>query len=273
MLEVFSDIDFREVFLSLTVSAPCSQHHYMYVVLEGLPRIAFDDLTDRLPSLPFFIKKTASYSTCFNRYFTMPDKCSVTGCKSGYKSQVNSSSGVSFHKFPDDPTLLAAWIDKIPREFHQTLPKQARVCSKHFCELDYVTESFDSNATRRKQRQSVKKKLKPTAIPHVFEGCPRYLTSHCSFASKRTTPMEREKKMEIREEARFADFLEEDRVRTLTDIMNKLDRSMVTGFIHQCVENILSFHCISTTNQDSSPELKCSLLISSDLSFSAFSNG
>ena len=186
---------------------------------------------------------------------------------------MNSSSGVSFHKFPDDPTLLAAWIDKIPREFHRTLPKQARVCSKHFCELDYVTESFDSNATRRKQRQSVKKKLKPTAIPHVFEGCPRYLTSHCSFASKRTTPMEREKKMEIREEARFADFLEEDRVRTLTDIMNKLDRSMVTGFIHQCVENILSFHCISTTNQDSSPELKCSLLISSDLSFSAFSNG
>ena len=81
----------------------------------------------------------------------MPDRCSVPCCKSGYET-VNSAKCVSFHKFPDDPTLLTAWLNKIPREF-QTLPKQARVCSKHFCELDFSTDTFDSNPTRRKHRQ------------------------------------------------------------------------------------------------------------------------
>jgi hypothetical protein len=43
----------------------------------------------------------------------MVNKCASPGCKSGY---VTKESKVSFHKFPKDPPLRAAWTQAVPRK-------------------------------------------------------------------------------------------------------------------------------------------------------------
>ena len=85
--------------------------------------------------------------------------------------------------------------------------------------------------------------------------------------------MEREKEAEIRAEAILTNFMEKDEVRTQNDIINNLDKAVVSGFVHQLKDDVLSFHHICTSDIETIPKLKCSLLISSDLSFSAFSHG
>lgn len=171
----------------------------------------------------------------------MPDKCCVPNCRPNYCD----SESVSFHQFPYDPTTRDAWIRSIPRKF-EAISKQARVCSEHFCEHDFTTVSSDSNVSRRKKRQEtkveVKRKLKPTAIPHIFRGCPNYLTTTCKLVTKRTSPAERDLCFEKRQQSMFDDFLKEDCVSTLQEILSKMDRTVVSGFVHSMENDMLPLY-------------------------------
>ena len=204
----------------------------------------------------------------------MPDKCSVPGCKSGYKSQSNSSKPVSFHQFPSDPSLCSAWIKAVPRKFDE-IPKQARICSEHFCEQDYTILSSDSNSSRKKRRKDtgatfVKKKLKVTAVPHIFPDCPSYLTHTCAFINKRTTPSERDQRIENHQQDLLDQFSKDDSVTTQEYILSKLHKNKVSGFIHELKDELLSFHYISVGSSQKAPEIICSLVIDSSMKFFAF---
>lgn len=67
----------------------------------------------------------------------MVKTCCIPFCKS--KSKNKSSSGFSFHEFPQDLTLCNSWLKVIARDGFQPNYNSATslVCSIHFTELDY----------------------------------------------------------------------------------------------------------------------------------------
>ena len=73
---------------------------------------------------------------------------------------------ISFHKFPKNKDLLAAWIQAIRRDVgrHFTITSHTRVCSRHFKESD-----FEKTLAGRRA-------LRSTAIPSIFpwkKGSPK----------------------------------------------------------------------------------------------------
>ena len=53
--------------------------------------------------------------------------CAVVGCNNQAKKKDDPS--VCFHCFPEKPELYRAWVNAVKRT---TLPKDPRVCSRHF---------------------------------------------------------------------------------------------------------------------------------------------
>ncbi|PAA49660.1 hypothetical protein BOX15_Mlig019713g2 [Macrostomum lignano] len=121
----------------------------------------------------------------------MPCKCTVAGCKSGYDSHVTPAS-VSFHKFPTDQGVLAQWLQQMSREPTYQPGKQTRVCSLHFLESDFVTESQDTNARRKRKKSGYthepvilsNRRLKREAVPTQFGDVGGAKASQAKLKSK-----------------------------------------------------------------------------------------
>ena len=101
--------------------------------------------------------------------------CCVPNCRSGYKALKSENKTAkpqaAMFDFPFDEDLRKRWLKSIKRKdlvdgkYVQFIPgKNHCVCSHHFTE-----DSFSSMAKR--------KRLKPGAVPTIFNGYPSYLTS------------------------------------------------------------------------------------------------
>src|ERR1700727_1693577 len=102
----------------------------------------------------------------------MPFKCCVPCC-SGGKAKDNDKQ-ISMHRFPKDVNLRTTWINNIHRkDFVPT--ENTRICSQHFYEKDFITESRDGNIYREKKSIRLKL-LKIDAIPLIFKDQPCYFT-------------------------------------------------------------------------------------------------
>ena len=102
----------------------------------------------------------------------MGKKCCVPGCKSGYDSNKSESKNISSFFFPTDPDLRNEWISKIPRVDWQPT-HNSTVCSLHFKENDFQTETRDKNVSRNpKSRPLQQRKLLPDAVPSIFSTFP-----------------------------------------------------------------------------------------------------
>ena len=87
--------------------------------------------------------------------------CVVVGCNEQAKK--NKDPKVRFHCFPEDPELYRAWVNAVKRT---TLPKDPRVCSRHF-----ERACFDESFLMELQLMGSSRKkisLKPDAIPTIF---------------------------------------------------------------------------------------------------------
>ena len=82
----------------------------------------------------------------------MPNKCAAVSCKSGYDGWINLN-GITFHKFPADESVLKKWLRRIFREDYK-VTVHSRLCSIHFQEIDFVSESSDTNSTRRTKKKA-----------------------------------------------------------------------------------------------------------------------
>ncbi|XP_028037406.1 THAP domain-containing protein 2-like [Bombyx mandarina] len=78
----------------------------------------------------------------------MVNTCIVSGCK----RESYPGCGISFHRIPANEKQRALWITSM--NLDNNMSKFACVCSLHFNQDDYLTET--------------KKKLKPEAVPSVF---------------------------------------------------------------------------------------------------------
>jgi hypothetical protein len=76
--------------------------------------------------------------------------CAVFGCRSGYRKRqgeddILAAEKVSFYGFPlHDQDLCSKWIKATLRQGFQATV-HSRICSKHFTETDFITDSHDSN--------------------------------------------------------------------------------------------------------------------------------
>ena len=80
----------------------------------------------------------------------MPDRCVAIGCNSG-KIQETEEPNVSFHRFPKDEKIRHIWIRRIAIKNFEL---KDLLCSLHFVTSDFVTQSSDSNFTRKRKRSN-----------------------------------------------------------------------------------------------------------------------
>lgn len=106
----------------------------------------------------------------------MGKKCAAFGCKTGYVSEkrrrTENGEKITVHSFPlSDVELCAKWVRAMGRK--RFVPSiHSTICSLHFKEDDFVRESRDSNASRKRGRGEERMKrryLKKDAIPSVFD--------------------------------------------------------------------------------------------------------
>ena len=105
----------------------------------------------------------------------MPNKCSVSGCRSNYRG----TEYVSSFQFPGDEGRRSQWLKAIPTEF-QAITENMAVCIKHFAQAFIKIRTGENSRPR----------LTDDAVPTLFPNLPRYLS--VEPPAKRKSPEERE---------------------------------------------------------------------------------
>lgn len=170
----------------------------------------------------------------------MVNKCCVPGCDSNYKRKHGSPKKTSCFEFPKDEIQREKWIRKIPRE-DLKVTKYTVVCEKHFLEEDIIRfdtlPGKDGHPDIHVPRTRVK--LRVGACPSIFPNLPSYLTS--IPPPQRTSPETKRRKICDREEEKFNDFLEMDKIDSFLDFKDNF-----LGFLKKLKYNI------STISEESS---------------------
>ena len=197
-------------------------------------------------------------------FLSMGWKCCVPGCRSGYATSTSTSNErVSFHAFSKSNT--SAWLKAIHR-MDYVPTSNSRVCSLHFVESDFKTSSTDMDCTRLKNRTSDKlalRLLKPTAVPSIFRGQPKYLSKvtvkpsqSCLGAAESRREKEEERIAQLEEQ-----FFESNKINDFTDFCEKVKSACIpSGFEVFHRENFVLFILMDIENRH--PSVECSLRIS-----------
>ena len=93
--------------------------------------------------------------------------CIAFGCSNNSQNKKDSTSSVSFFRFPlKNHQLLKQWLDHLNRKYEPT--ENTRLCSEHFeanCFEGDLFHKFSSALESKIPRR----KLKPDAVPTIFE--------------------------------------------------------------------------------------------------------
>lgn len=151
-------------------------------------------------------------------------KCCAYGCRSGCDGSVPQN--VSFHKFPPNKALRRKWIQRIARA-NFTPTNSHRLCSLHFSETDFLSARKDKNKSRARKKPKTPRRrlLKEGALPSIFEGVPSCMAySPVSYRQTDVTSSARHDMAFTRMEQEAEDFLNNDRVACIDDIMDQINR-------------------------------------------------
>ncbi len=141
--------------------------------------------------------------------FTMVNICAAYNCENGRRRENQTRSDVTFHTFPiENKGLLKLWLRNISRKRNFVPTKHTRLCSLHFLEMDFRTDSVDTNDRRKKKRTSTalkRKRLKDGAYPTVFPDVPRHMMKKKSPGKRKnktsTSAVSRRTSVQLRFEA------------------------------------------------------------------------
>ena len=199
--------------------------------------------------------------------------CVVPQCKSGHGNKSLVPPGVRMHRFPKPQEQFEAWVKAIPRsDWHPK--KHSRVCSLHFEESDYETEHRDSNTRRAYQSEKLTiQRLKPTAIPRKFPGCPSYLsTKKPQQRAESCRSEERRRRLIQKAESEAEAFLQQDKINSQDELcISKFDFPPSWNITSIKISSRLIFEGVNF-HQDGKPFFKFTLTVNELLSFSLTSN-
>ena len=106
----------------------------------------------------------------------MPIHCAAGGCSNTYKD------GVSFFKFPKNQPRRRCWINKVLTTRDEwTASEYLMLCSRHFGEDCFEPEVAIAASLGINKRR----KLKPTAVPSLFEKQPSTFESETGKVSRK----------------------------------------------------------------------------------------
>ncbi len=215
----------------------------------------------------------------------MPAKCCALNCSMGYRG-VPKPAGLTFHRFPfANPRILEKWEKKLSRkDFAPT--KWSRVCSLHFEAADFEENRTDKHKWRRKKLSDAagsskicRRRLKPDAVPRKFDGLPSYKTKRTPEKRKsapRASSSARRQLDLSRHDETVQEFLETDRINSLNDLKEGLEKETVPDGFSVVVQDdalVLCLIRIEETDGFKIPEVLGSIVIRQSLDFSVTKRG
>ena len=165
----------------------------------------------------------------------MVNKCAAIHCKSGYDCKVKNVD-LSFHSFPlHSNKLTMEWLKRLPRKDFKP-SKYSRLCSLHFKPEDFALDSSDIKQRRKRKRDDVKllkRRLKPDAVPCVFDNLPVYFTNKDSVSRSGRALSSSRRETENALLAQNNDsFLPMDEIQSYDEFISKLSREVKPeGFV------------------------------------------
>ena len=202
----------------------------------------------------------------------MPNRCAAYGCKSGNRKCGRQEPKVTLHKFPMNQELRNVWIRRISRT--NFVPSvNSRLCSLHFHETDFITESNDTNTTRRRSKSCnwnrQRRHLKPDAVPSNFPNMPAYFSHKVVNRPSQATTSSRQQNMNARFEDMETKLFEEETITTIDELIEKYSQeSRHVGFIHERRDSTVWFHHVDY--ETFPPRIDCSIAIGVDLKVAIF---
>lgn len=183
-------------------------------------------------------------------------KCVVPFCRGGYLAtdpQPAIEQKRSVFRFPSNEDLKRRWIAAIPRK-NQRVSNYQGVCERHFRETDFVTQTKDSNKTRKeKQFQNSqdlqRKRLIKGAIPSVFPDCTAHLTKELPEPRGTVNATSGQRLASYNEslQKRVDQFLAEDVIKDFESLRNGLSNQIFPSKVsHQIFEEKLLFYEVSS---------------------------
>lgn len=200
--------------------------------------------------------------------------CVVPGCRSGYGTSGKLPPGVRIHIFPKEQKRRDLWTKAIHRANWKPSKKSA-ICSIHFDDSDYHSERVDSNIHRKvKQGQFKYRRLKDSAIPHIFPGLPAYLSKVKTQSRPQTSSStSRARNVFSRNEQEVENFLSKDSVDSFKDLLTNIKTDFPPSWnVVSLFKDRRIFLKEVTFGDDEKPILWYSLTINENLQFQLVSN-
>lgn len=95
----------------------------------------------------------------------MPCICSVQGCNSNYKKDMEIYGPIPVYKFPNDQEMKAKWLKAIKADTNFKLTKYSRVCRRHFNDDDF--KYYQCSNGRPTESLLKHPLIKTTAVPSL----------------------------------------------------------------------------------------------------------
>ena len=177
-------------------------------------------------------------------------------------------TGITMHKFQEK------WKEKLPRGGEWKVTKNTYICSKHFAEGDFMTNTQDKKKNRAmKSNCSILcRYLRKDAFPFVFPDCPQYLSTSKRIPRTSTaTSPERQAIVLLREEKEMLELQRLDCVQTLGDIKNRLEENEGKSSHFVSASDKITIYAIYIyIDNEGLPTVKYTLVINDELNFRHF---
>ena len=179
----------------------------------------------------------------------MPDVCAA--CNSGRNGSNYAGSYFSIPTESTRPELHAKWVKAAPI-LDWKPAKTAKLCELNFGIEDFKSKREDSNVTRKRKDGDGDlkiKRLKDNVVPHIWPGCPSYLSKHAPKRRSDSTSADvREEKENNMQLKALQVARENDKVSSTEEIKQKLaSHSIPTNLIETLdSEGNLLFLSVST---------------------------
>ena len=172
----------------------------------------------------------------------MAVKCAVSKCRSGYKARKCDYKRIAgrgtpenkkrVFRFPKNKSLRVLWLKAVGKDGSFNADHTG-ICEKHFLQEDIV-----SNEAPRLDGKTSRSRLKPNAVPSVFEDSEVAGTGPA--LPPRTTKLATSDARRSRETQRIESLLEEFQASDSVDSMNELHDKLLnerlpSGFRYVCV--------------------------------------